>query len=205
MRFSHVARIALSVLALGGALWAAGARAEPAAVAALSEAATLADRGDWEAAKAQAEQGGALVEEIVEWRRLRDTAEAPFLDYARFVGDHPDWPALDRLRLGGERAILPGTAPAAVAAFFGREAPQTGEGAVALAQALDALGRSDEARAVVREAWTSLRLDEDGQAAMLGAYGHVLMDLHEARAEALLWRWRTSDAERMLPLLDDGH
>jgi soluble lytic murein transglycosylase len=198
------ARLALPTLALALAMGAPGAQAESTAVAALREAARLADRGDWDAAQARAEDGGALVEQVIEWRRLRDTAEGDFLDYAHFVGDNPDWPGLDRLRANGERAILPGTAPQAVVAFFGDAVPQTGEGAVALAQALEALGRPDEARAVVTDAWLTLRLTDEGQAELLGAYGDALVGLHEERTEAMLWRWRSSDAERMLPLLDNG-
>ncbi|MEJ8562883.1 hypothetical protein QTO30_17805 [Yoonia sp. GPGPB17] len=46
-----------------------------------------------------------------------------------------------------------------------------------------------------------MRLDENGQAAMVGAFGEELKSFHAARVDALLWRSRADDAERMLPLL----
>ena len=193
------------LLALALSVGGGAALAESAAVAALRDAARLADRGDWDAALATAQEGGAVVGDILRWRTLRDSDDGDFLDYAHFVGDHPDWPGLDRLRANGERSILPGTAPQAVIAFFGDEAPQTGEGARALAEALTTLGRPQDAQAIVLDAWAGLPLTDSGQAALLGAHGDLLAGRHEARAQAMLWRWRTSDAERMLPLLDDGH
>ena len=122
----------------------------------MREAAGLADRDRWTAAEARAEEGGPLVADLIAWRRLRDSADGDFLDYARFLGDHPDWPGLDLMRANGERAILPGTPPGAVMAFFGGAAPQTGQGATALARALEAQGRAEEARAVVADAWLGL-------------------------------------------------
>lgn len=205
MRFVSSLLCGLAVSTLVAATWSTTARAESASVAAMREAGQLADQGHWGAAEAKAEEGGPLVADLIAWRRLRDSADGDFLDYARFLGDHPDWPGLDVLHANGERAILPGTPPGAVLAFFGGAAPQTGEGATALAQALEAQDRIEEARTVITDAWAGLPLTDTGQAAILAAYGDVVVGLHEARAEAMLWRWRTADAERMLPFLDNGH
>lgn len=200
----------LSARASVGALWAvlvatsaSPVPAEVPAVEALREASAQARAGDWGAAAATAATAGALVEGLVEWRALRQEEGPDFLRVARFVADHPHWPDIDDVRANGERSILPGTAPAAVAAFFGAAPPQTGEGAVALAAALGSLGRGAEAEAMLVDAWLTLPIDEDGQAAMLRSHGALLAPHHAARADAMLWRWRTSDAERMLPLLAD--
>jgi soluble lytic murein transglycosylase len=79
--------------------------------------------------------------------------------------------------------------------------PQTGEGAVRLAQAHLALGQAEAARDVLRETWITQRLTEDGQAVMLAAFAEELRPFHAARVDALLWRSRAEDATRMLPLL----
>jgi len=56
---------------------------------------------------------------------------------------------------------------------------------------------------VVKQAWLTLRLSEKGQEAVLEAFGEMLGPLHAARVDDLLWRWRTDEAERMLPLLSE--
>lgn len=206
MRFPHLPSRALrglasSVLAL--ALAAGTAQGESAAVSALREAARDAARQDWEGAFAAAERGGPVVEAILQWQALRDEG-GEFRDYAAFMAAHPDWPDFDDLRANGETSIPDSAAPEEVLAFFGEELPQTGHGARALARALTALGREDDARAIVERVWLEQPLNEAGQATLAEAFPQWLRPLHDDRARAMLWRWRTSDAERMLPLLSDG-
>ncbi len=56
---------------------------------------------------------------------------------------------------------------------------------------------------MLANAWLTLALEEDELALLLDAHGADLAPLHAARADAMLWRWRTDDAARMLPLLDE--
>ena len=140
---------------------------------------------------------------LVTWQRLR-YGDAAFEDYIAFDAAHGDWPGQDTLRRAGE-AVIPATFdPQAVIDWFGQTGPLTGEGAVRLAQALIATGQPARGRDVVRKAWVGLSLTAEGQAALLDAFGADLADLHGARADALLWRWQTEEAERMLPLLGEG-
>ncbi|NAZ37662.1 lytic transglycosylase domain-containing protein [Rubellimicrobium sp. CFH 75288] len=205
-RFAAACRRLAALIVVALAAWGAAppASAEQPAVAALREAVRLADRGQWEAAARAAERGGPVVEAIIQWRHLRDGAgTAEFAEYATFLRRHPDWPGLDRLRANGETAIRDAAPPEAVIAYFGDALPTTGMGAVALARALEAQGRAGDARAMLREVWLTQPLNESGQARLLAAYGDVLAPHHAARADAMLWRWRTADAERMIPLLPD--
>lgn len=201
------------ILALA-ALAAAGARAQGAAdVEAFKAAARMAASGDWAGAEATVSGQGDLVRALVRWMRLRDGPAAvdampdprdpdpAFADYAAFTAAWPHWPGLDRLRREGERTIPVGADPATVVAWFGDDPPQTGEGAAALARALVALGRADEARAVAVEAWLGIGLSSQGQAALLADWSTALIPLASQRAEAMLWRWRTGDAERVLSML----
>ena len=164
--------------------------------------AAMQDR-DWDMAYALAMPAGPVARSLVTWERLRDGAGA-FPDYVTFLAAHPDWPGLDLLRREGERAIPPGHDPLSVLAFFADDAPQTGEGAVRLAEALTALDRAADAEAVLIETWLTLGLDDDGFAAMLADHGDTLAPYHAARVDAMLWRWRTTDAERLLPFLEDA-
>ncbi|WP_394153730.1 transglycosylase SLT domain-containing protein [Loktanella salsilacus] len=139
---------------------------------------------------------------LVTWQRLR-FGDAVFQDYVDFHAAHGDWPGQDVLRGAGELLIPANFNPQSVIGWFSDHAPMTGEGAVRLAQAYMANGDQDAARAAVRTAWVDLQLTSSGQAALLDAFGADLTDLHAARADALLWRWQTAEAEEMLPLLDE--
>jgi soluble lytic murein transglycosylase len=192
------------VAVLAAVLPAAPLWAELPALAAFEAADVYADRGDWDAALVAAAQGGALVDAVLRWRALREGGRGAFLDYLAFLRDRPDWPGLDRLRANGETAITRGEDPASVVAYFAARAPQTGEGASALAHALIALGREEAAHEALLAAWLELPLTDRGQAALLSDWGDALAPHHWARTQAMLWRWRSAEAARMLPLLGEG-
>ena len=157
---------------------------------------------DWEAAQASVINAGPVARDLVTWAKLR-AGEGQFPEFAAFLAARPDWPGLDRLRARGEEAIPVGFSPPDVVAYFATAKPQTGEGAARFAAALTALGRQDEATAVLTEAWLNLSLTDEGHAAMLADFAEVLAPLHVARTDAMLWKWKTDDALRMLPLLPD--
>ena len=171
---------------------------DPGLVAAIG----LADQGDYPAAFQQISRDDSVAPSLLVWWQLRDGI-GTFEDYQSFFELHPDWPAQNQLREKAEAAIAKGHDPFEVIAFFASDAPRTGTGAVRLAEALMTSGRVDAAKNVLVKAWTDLRLSEDGQTIMLETFGDVLEDHHLARADALLWRWRTAEAAAMVPLLSD--
>ncbi|MEM8538653.1 MAG: lytic transglycosylase domain-containing protein, partial [Pseudomonadota bacterium] len=136
------------------------------------------------------------------WLQLSD-GSASLADFDAFVAKNSDWPALDRLHTQAELVIPAALSAAEVVAWFGDTPPRTGQGAVRLARAHFALDQDETARAVLRDAWINLRLDDQGQLAMYRAFGPQLERFHNARADALLWRHRTEDAARMLPLMEE--
>lgn len=165
-------------------------------------AAIKAADGDWDAAYAAARAGDPLTADVLTWLRLR-TGDGSFEDYRNFVAAHPDWPGTSDLREASEGAIEKGHPAAEVIAWFSQTPPQTGIGAVRLAEALMTSGRIEDARMALREAWINLRLTEDDHNAMVAAFGDLLAPYHSARTDELLWRSRRAEAERMLPLLPD--
>ncbi len=168
-------------------------------VAAISLAA---DR-DFLNAYARVDQGDRAIRDLVTWQRLR-FGDAAFVDYLTFDANRGDWPGQDVLRREGEALIPANYDPAAVVGWFAQTKPLTGRGALRLAQAHVALGQRDRMQQVLHEAWLTLGLSDADQAALLGAFGAELADLHAARADAMLWRTRTEDAQRMVPLLSSG-
>ncbi|MBI1418702.1 MAG: transglycosylase SLT domain-containing protein [Limimaricola sp.] len=177
----------------------------------LAAAFAAADAGNWAIAQALVPQGDRLARDLLTWTQLRagistDPAAPPnpvtFADYAAFLKARPDWPGLDRLRAQGEATITPEIPARDVIAYFGDNAPQTGQGAAALASALIATRQGEKAAQVLHDAWLTLSLTDEGQAALLTSFAAQLAPLNAARADAMLWRWRTDDAARMLPLLN---
>ncbi|MFT6073414.1 MAG: soluble lytic murein transglycosylase [Yoonia sp.] len=168
-----------------------------------SIAAIAAADADWDEAYAIAEDADPLTVDVLSWLRLR-SGDAEFAEYQAFVAASLDWPDLGRLRAEAEPLIEKGHDPNEVTAWFAQNTPQTGEGAVRLAEALMTSGGVEDARLALREAWINLRLTKEGHDAMVEAFGDVLTPYHMARTDELLWRSRREEAERMLPLLPDG-
>ena len=165
-----------------------------------SIAAIDASKSDWDIATQIALDVGPVTADTLMWLRLR-AGEADFETYQDFLSRRADWPGLDGLRSEAELLIDSNTQPQTVVDWFGDETPLTGEGAVRLAQAQIALNAPDVAREVLRTTWVERRLTEDAQVAMVAAFGNELEPFHVARADALLWRARSAEAARMLPLL----
>jgi soluble lytic murein transglycosylase len=85
-----------------------------------------------------------VARDIVEWTRLAARRRV-FRDYVAFLERNPDWPGLPYLRAQGEPSLPRGGDPTRVIAYFGGQAPRTGLGALALANAL--WRRATQARA----------------------------------------------------------
>ncbi|WP_239450574.1 lytic transglycosylase domain-containing protein [Loktanella sp. S4079] len=169
---------------------------DPAAIAAITAASA-----DWDAAYTLAADADPVAADVLTWLRLRD-GDATFDDYRLFVGAHPDWPGQARLRARAEPLIPKDYDPEAIIAWFHDDPPQTGEGATRYAEALLKTGQIEQANAYLREAWLTLGLTDAGHNALIQSFPDVLAPYHTARADAMLWRSRRGDANRMLPLLE---
>lgn len=190
----------LRCLLLCAALLGAGAP-QPLVAQSLPAAFEAAAKSDWPTATSQLPQSDALTQDLLIWTWLRaEGSTAPFAVYRDFLVRRSDWPGLDRLRAQGERAIPTGTPAAVVIAFFAGAKPQTGEGAVKLINALSAKGDNAGAEAMLRDVWRSVSLTEEGQAALLAAYGRSLGPLHSERVDTALWAGRIGDASAVIDL-----
>lgn len=181
-----------SVAATGPAAWAD-------APASLAQTLKAASSRDWTAALTAAQQAGGIGGDVILWQWLRD-GQGKLGDYEAFLSRRPDWPGMPLLKEKGEIAVARSTEPARVLAYFGKDKPKSGIGAVALVQALLALGRRDEAEAEAFRAWTTLKFEAADESAMLALEGDALGVAHEVRLDRLLWDGgRRAEAERMLP------
>lgn len=158
----------------------------------------------WDAAYGMVDPDDTLTRDVITWMRLR-AGEATFADYQGFTPRRADWPGMDRVFAEGEEILPAETLPATTIAWFAGRMPETGEGAVRLAEALIAMGDTAAAHTMLIDVWLTSTLTDTGHAAMIKAYADVLAPHHAARTDALLWRWRTASAELMVALLDDDH
>jgi soluble lytic murein transglycosylase len=188
---------ALCLLSFVVAAPVAAQRADQTAVAAVAAAGD-----DWDAAYLMAAEADPVARDVLMWLRLR-AGGGDFAGYQAFVAARPDWPGLSLLRREAEAVILPETDPQTVIAWFDASPPATGAGVVRQVEALIATGREEAAEAALRDAWLTLGLDEEGHAVMMASFAERLAPWHAARADALLWRGRTSDAARLLPVLPE--
>ena len=190
---------AISLFLLCTAL-AAPVRADEAG--ALRSALNASAQGDWQGALTAAKGAGPVGGDIILWHYLR-AGEGRLGDYEAFLARRPDWPGLPLLKEKGEAAAAREGDPARVMAYFGTDLPRSGIGSVAMARALLALGRTDDARAEALRGWRALKFDAEGEAAMLALAGDALAGDHGQRADAILWDGgRNSELQRLIPRLN---
>jgi soluble lytic murein transglycosylase len=137
---------------------------------------------------------------LIRWRALL-AGDGDWDAYRGFIADNPDWPRMPALRQRAELAIPPRADPRTVLAFFDAAPPQTGAGALRLAEALADAGRPGAASEAVVAAWREMPLNPEDDAAYLSGWGGPLRAHHTARLDRLLWRGQAEAARRMLPLV----
>jgi len=174
------------------------------AYAAFSDAVEIYRGGNTQGAFGALPDNDQLLSDLLRWVELRDTDDdISFGAYQDLLSRRSDWPGLDRIRAAAEREIDDSLTTSRILGFFEGGDVQTGEGAVAYANALIADGRTEEAEAMLVDVWRNDALTASSHQAVVDAFPDVVAPHHVARVDMLLWRWRTSDASRVLPLLDD--
>ncbi|MEM9852913.1 MAG: lytic transglycosylase domain-containing protein [Pseudomonadota bacterium] len=159
--------------------------------------------GNWALAVQESRAAGPVARDIIEWHRLR-AREGSFEETQAFLARRPDWPGLPLLRARSEGSITAATLPGQVIAFFEPQAPRTGAGSLALVRALRQMSRPAEAEAELLRGWLTHSLSRVEEAAFLARGVGALAPHHFARADMLLWRGLTEQAERLTPLLSEG-
>ncbi len=129
-----------------------------------------------------------LVRDLVLYFDLRrESAQADFRSVASLLARHPDWPQSERIALKGELALTGAESPQDLIAFFSRNPPQTGVGALAYVTALEQQGNRVGAEQAARQAWRSATLAEVEEASLLHRYRKVLgAEDHLARLNFLI-------------------
>lgn len=137
---------------------------------------------------------------VAEWRRLAQSDNWPFADYANFMIQHPGWPGETSRRAAAETTLDSGaTMPALVVDFFTRFPPLTAAGHVRFAEALAAQGKLDAANDEARIAWRMGVMRPADETRLIGGFpGAFRPEDHDARMDRLLWQGQIGAAQRQL-------
>ncbi len=167
-----------------------------------SRALTLLANGDADGAYDSLADRPAVEQDLLEWMQLRDTdTDFTFSSYTAFLDRRSEWPGNDAIRANAERVIDETIPNDDVLTFFDGSGAETGQGAVAYANALIADGLRDAAEAMLVDLWLTSAFTTASHQAIVNAFPDVVAPHHFARADMLLWRWRTSDAANVVPRL----
>jgi soluble lytic murein transglycosylase len=117
--------------------------------------------------------------------------------------DLSGWPRGDKRQALAEESLAAAQyPPAQIVQWFAGTEPATAEGAMALAGAYKDLGRTEEAKALIRRFWRDRPFDPEPQQAMLAAFGAFLTpDDHVRRLDTLLMGPQGPAAQALLPLV----
>lgn len=166
-----------------------------------------ADDDDWDAVRAARVQiDDPAADNLLLWRVAVSDAGAPFSDLDLALDALEGWPRNWSIRREAEWKIEDsGFSPALIVDWFEDREPVTGEGRIALGEALMAIGRSDEGAEQIRTAWRTQTMRLSFQSEAYEAHGALLSrDDHAARVDFLLWAGQRTAASRVIPLLSEG-
>jgi soluble lytic murein transglycosylase len=163
----------------------------------LRAALDAAEARDYDGARAAARRAGdPLVGELADWRRFL-RGDAPFDEMQAHLARRPDWAGRALIREEAERAMPPGLPRADVERFFAEAPPQTGSGAIRLAEA-----RGDAAP--IDRAWRELPLTQSEREAIEARWPSIAREGAVARLDEMLWRGEEAQARAILPLVPPG-
>lgn len=169
-------------------------------LAALSSASAAAKRGDAITAEnAIAQMADPDARKVALWALVdADGEQLTFAQLDQARRDLAGWPRASRRQMVAEKALDgSGLAPSQVIAWFQGAPPTTIQGAMALAGAYQASGRTQDAQALIRSWWRDRPFDAATQRTVLARFGaYLTVDDHSARADMLVYDGRS-------PALDD--
>jgi soluble lytic murein transglycosylase len=174
----------------------------------LSRALDAADNQRWsEVRSALGRMNDAGGQALLRWRMATDSnATLGFSDLSRALEEFKGWPGFSDIEEQAEKLIgrssLTGDERIA---WLKAKGPQTGEGALALADAYNSAGKRDEMIATIRQAWRTIPMSSEAAREIQATYGGELSaEDHFARADMHLWRGDISAAQSLGSRLSAG-
>ncbi|MEP3279734.1 MAG: lytic transglycosylase domain-containing protein [Stappiaceae bacterium] len=146
----------------------------------------------------------SLDRRIMDWRLITSAPTAVSYDFVtNFAKDAPHWPTDELVRSRAEAALSRARPdPQTVLRVFTQNPPQTTTGKLLQAKSLKAVGRTKEAKALVRNIYRTKRMSSGLEKQIRRDYGSYLTNSdHLHRVDMYLFEDRINDAKRTLPLL----
>ena len=175
----------------------------------LSTALTVARAGDGPRARLAMDAiQDPVARKIALWALADGAADSlSFFEADSVRRDLNGWPRGAKRQATAEKLIeTSGMPPERVIAWFGGTEPTTVQGAMALAGALRASGRTSEAAALVRRWWRDVAFDAAPQASMRARFGEYLTaDDNLRRADILLYGQQGPAAREMVAGLPESY
>ncbi len=171
-------------------------------VARLRDGLAAAEAGDWIGVALQRDQASdPVVRRLLQWR-YASAANAPleFADLSQALNELQGWPGRAAMRTRAEQAIFTSRLTPAERITFLRQdgGPTTGDGRIALAQALRQAGQRGEATEIARAAWREDSMTPAAEAVALSEFGTSFSgEDHATRVDILVWRGERSAAQRL--------
>jgi soluble lytic murein transglycosylase len=170
-------------------------------------ASTVMDK-DWQKTFAlMKERNDAVAGKLLNWIYVTETnMPMETQDLIRFADENPDWPRLGDFRDKIEDGVsTSGLKPHETAEWFRHNQPESVKGMKAFMAALLSFGRVEEARHALAAFWSEVELDKSETASVAARYRLYLSPSQSiARLDNLIWEGRYSEAEYMMPLVDEG-
>ena len=142
-----------------------------------------------------------IVRSLLEWRfAVENDTPADFNTLRASLERLEAWPRRQAIRARAEEAIFVSSLNPQERIAFLREddGPVSGDGRIALAQALRASGQRSEAIEIARTAWREDRMEDQAESIALREFGDSFSaDDHATRVDILLWRGQRSDARAL--------
>ena len=171
----------------------------------LREGLQAVDRSDWfEVRQAESQIQDTTARDILTWYRARRDWRMSFDEMDRALTRLGGWPETSEIRNRAEEVMELSSldARARVAWFENHGGARSGPGHIVYAQALESLGRDEDAMKQVRKAWHGRTLPEEVSQKTYARYkDRLTQEDHRKRVDFLLWTRQTSAAERMEFLL----
>ncbi|WP_421786435.1 transglycosylase SLT domain-containing protein [Hyphobacterium sp.] len=167
-----------------------------------------AEGGDWSDVRdARRRISDPIARQILLWRIATSDEDTSFMELDLALDELAGWPQYEMIRSEAEFKIsTSGLSPEFIVNWFEGREPVSGEGKVALGEALRETGRLAEAVPYLRDAWRNHTFRRYRQREILEAHNDILtITDHEERVDFLLWRDQRTLARDLRGELDNAH
>lgn len=143
---------------------------------------------------------------VLLWRVAVSDPRTAFSELDLALDALQGWPMLWQIQREAEWKIASsGLSSALIVDWFEGREPVTGEGRVALGRSLIDIGRTEEGREQIVQAWRTQTMRLTAQNETLQRHGNLFTsEDHATRVDTLLWAGQRTAASRLLPQLSEG-